>query len=92
MKVSKRNIAREWLIFLACLPFGFPVCFWMGYCYGYGYLHASTHELFDWFWNTGWGLYKGRTLIFWFLPYFAVSVIRSIFCAVRALHSPEISN
>ena len=77
--MNKRTIAREWLLFLSMLPFGFPSCLFIRY-------HADFVD----FWNNAFGFRDemlGReswAWLLWFLPYILVMLIRSIVWAIKA--------
>jgi hypothetical protein len=87
-KISKRAVAREWLVFLALLPLGWAVCFYLEYYprarllayYGY-----NLRQTYDDFWNDHFGLTKWHTLSLWLLPYLAVTLIRSVWWAIKTL-------
>jgi hypothetical protein len=98
MQISKRQIAREWLIFLALFPFGFASCFLLGYYWSlfrtnyfsafYLRHHYVGHYPYDDFWNDAFGLVDRQTLALWFVPYLAVTLVRSILWSIGIL-KPE---
>lgn len=71
--MNKRTIAREWLLFLAMLPLGFPACLLLGF-----------QSDFDYFWNWGFGFVQGWSWLLWLLPYILALLIRSIVWAIKA--------
>lgn len=97
MTIPKRVIAREWLIFLACFLFGgTPAAFWFGYYVPSEWLvehgDQNLHSIFHQFCNGMFGIGQLDILSIWFVPYFTVTVMRSIFWATNALRSAEIRN
>ena len=94
--ISRRTIAREWLIFLACFPFGFVTCFWLRFYVPHAselsQYQYSPREFFDWYYNIAFGLKNWGSLAYWLIPYGAVSVVRSIFWATRVLRQTSNSN
>jgi hypothetical protein len=101
VKVSKRAIAREWLIFLVLLPFGSIACYYFGYGWSPASLRGRTNipmswyrsslPSFDEFWNEGLGLFSHNvwTISMWLLPYIAVTLLRSIFWSIKALRAKD---
>jgi hypothetical protein len=88
----KRIIAREWLIFLMFLPFGFPAAFFLGYfaprpytLHHVLYLQHFSYSGYDEFWNHGFGLNNPWSLLTWLVPYLAVQLGRSIWSSLRLL-------
>jgi hypothetical protein len=76
VKVSKRAVAREWLIFLACLCLALFVTL---VAVSYGVLpHKVIH-----FWETH-GELRGLALVLLF-PYLIVTLLRSIFWSIKTL-------
>jgi hypothetical protein len=98
--ISKRLLAKEWLIFLAMFPLGFPACLFLGYYWenfrndyfptSYLYAHSLTGDTaFDAFWNDGFGLGNGWSLALWFTPYLAVTILRSVYWSIKTLRGKE---
>jgi hypothetical protein len=84
VKVSKRTVAREWVIFLLLFAVGGFVC-----CSVY-------YNRFDHFWNEGFGFHRmqGRyhdwfPVFVWFVPYFGFMLIRSIWWSIKTLAAPR---
>src|SRR6266446_5183479 len=91
MPVSKRTVAREWLIFLLLFPVGLPACFFLGYYHpparGYGINWAHhTFASYDDFWNAGLGLNNPWSLATWLAPYLVLMLIRSIWWSIKTLN------
>jgi hypothetical protein len=105
--LSKRSVAKEWLIFIALFPIGSVSCFFLGY-YSQGFRDSyfsrsflRTHSPpflsdsgdhwlggaspFDRFWNDAFGLANVETLLLWLVPYFIVTLLRSIAWSIRTL-------
>jgi len=78
--VSKPTMAREWLIFLPLFALGGLVSFFGAY-----YKDTGLSASYDAFWNDTFGLARGWSLFLWFLPYLAVTLIRSIWWSIRTL-------
>lgn len=89
MQVSKRSVAREWLIFLLLFCLGVPASFFLGYYHppfrGYYWVHSSYGSYAD-FWNHGLGLDSPWSLATWLVPYLAVILIRSIWWSIKTLN------
>ncbi len=100
MRISKRALAREWLIFIALFPFGALTCFILGYYwtpFTYAYFTFAffhTHPMpygdsgltpLDAFQRDFLGLMGLPTLLLWFVPYFAVTIVRSLWWAIKTL-------
>jgi hypothetical protein len=82
LHVSRRVIAREWLIFLTVLPLGFATCFFLGY---YRLQPTGLIGAYDTFWNKTFGLGSPSSVGLWLLPYLALTLIRSILWSVGTL-------
>lgn len=96
MQVSKRAIAREWLIFLLVFPLGGFSCYYLGYAwsnfrtsyFSHSYFrqsHHSYHADFDDFWNDAFGLTNIQSLELWLIPYLAIALLRSITWSIATL-------
>lgn len=82
LPVSRRTVAREWLIFLATLPLGFATCFFLGF---YREEPSDLSRAYDYFWNAHFGLGSVSSLALWLAPYLALTAIRSILWSVNTL-------
>ncbi len=104
MQISKRSVAREWLIFLALFPFGFGSCYFLGYhrtnfrdlyfsrsffSRHWNMGNAPYNTPWDAFWNDAFGLTNLQSLALWLVPYFAVTVFRSISWSIKMLNAKE---
>jgi hypothetical protein len=97
VQMSKRSIAREWLLFLALLPLGFASCLFLGYYWeNFRTAYFSTYFLdhhhgkgdypaYDAFWNDAFGLGNLWTLALWLVPYLIVVFIRSVWWSIKTL-------
>ena len=95
MAISRRSIAREWLIFVVLFLTGGIICFSFRY-YQTPYVRADAYThlvehlgglqpaLYS-FWNHLFGFDKFRDAILWFWPYIIITFLRSIGWAVRLL-------
>ena len=87
MRISKRAIAREWLIFLLLFPLGGFTCYYLGYAW-YSFRTSSYRHYragFDDFRNDAFGLTNIQSLALWLVPYLAIGLLRSIAWAIRTL-------
>jgi uncharacterized protein DUF6804 len=82
LPVSRRTVAREWLIFLAVLPLGFATCFCLGF---YREDPSSLSGAYDAFWNANFGLGRIPSLALWLAPYLTLTLIRSIIWSISTL-------
>jgi uncharacterized protein DUF6804 len=82
LPVSRRTVAREWLIFLAVLPLGFATCFFLGF---YREEPFSLSGAYDDFWNAHFGLGRAPSLALWLAPYLTLILIRSILWSISTL-------
>jgi hypothetical protein len=80
VKVSKQTVAREWLIFLACLCLALFVTL---VAVSYGVLPRKVIH----FWETH-GELRGLALVLLF-PYLIVTLLRSIFWSIKTLVAPR---
>jgi hypothetical protein len=94
VQVSKRWIAREWLIFLTLLALDGFVSFFGEYYHDNPafYKGGTVNDADTAFsasygvlWNETFGLTRAWPLFLWFLPYLAVMLIRSISWSIKAL-------
>jgi len=100
MGISRRTLAKEWLIFLALLPFGALACYLLGYYWPFHDVFGAFSALdlgyrrynrvsspFDEFWNDAFGLAHFQTLLLWLIPYLAVAILRSIWYSIKTLRN-----
>jgi hypothetical protein len=80
--VSRRTVAREWLLFMAVLPLGFVASFFLGF---YREEPSDLSRAYDDFWNAHLGLDSASSLALWLAPYLALTLIRSILWSVSTL-------
>jgi hypothetical protein len=92
VKVSKRTVAREWLIFLQLFAVGGFVCY--AYCYSGS---SRYYNAFDRFWNDGFGFHRMHGLyhdwfpaFVWFVPYLGLTLVRSVWWSIKTLAAPRI--
>jgi hypothetical protein len=90
VRVSKSAVAGEWLIFLPLFALGGFVSFFGAYYHDNPSFYGSFKDTglsasYDAFWNDTFGLARAWSLFLWFLPYLAVTLIRSIWWSIRAL-------
>ena len=93
--ISKRAIAREWLIFILLFPLGGFTCYYLGYAcsnfrtsYFGHYYFRQGHPYradFDDFWNDVFGLANIQSLALWLIPYLGIGLLRSIAWSITTL-------
>jgi hypothetical protein len=86
MKITKRTVAREWLLFLGLFCLGCPCSFFIGYVtWTNYYLHFSRYRDFDDFWNHRYGLGHLSWAATWLVPYLTVMLVRSVWWSLKML-------
>jgi hypothetical protein len=104
VKVSKRTVAREWLIFLPLFVLGGIISFFVAYYWNgvtpgdpYRVLQPPLRDSYDAFWNDSFGFNCSPKPYFdpdlprylWFAPYLGVMLIRSIWWSIKTLRMPR---
>jgi hypothetical protein len=102
VKVSKRTVAREWLIFLPLFVLGGIISFFVAYYWNgkpfdpYRVLQLTLRDSYDAFWNDwfgfncsncGAGFNRAWPIFLWFAPYLSVMLVRSIWWSIKMLRS-----